>query len=155
MSQVLYDIIYQKEEIWWDVFCLPQLFKILSKLNENVDIAITSTWGDIKCALKMWTAINASAISKFLQAPCSQTKCSCSRWIVHCSKWKKENKKEKGRKKQGAAGADVLLNTLTPINHWLVSPAIYQQLLPRLGREMANISGVRPNRYLPHSATLC
>ena len=23
------------------------------KLNENVDIAITSTWGDIKCALKM------------------------------------------------------------------------------------------------------
>ena len=59
------------------------------------------------------------------------------------------------KKKQGAAAADVLLNTLTPINHWLVSPAIYQQLLPRLGREMANISGVRPNRYLPHSATLC
>ena len=38
------------------------------------------------------------------------------------------------KKKQGAAAADVLLNTLTPINHWLVSPAIYQQLLPRLGR---------------------
>ena len=78
---------------------------------------------------------------------------------MDCSlfKMKKENnlKKEKGRKKQGAAAADVLLNTLTPINHWLVSPAIYQQLLPRLGREMANISGVRPNRYLPHSATLC
>ena len=50
-----------------------------------------------------------------------------------------------------AAAADVLLNTFHAINHRLVSPAIYQQLLPRLGREMANISGVRPNRYLPHS----
>ena len=52
-----------------------------------------------------------------------------------------------------AAAADVLLNTFHAINHRLVSPAIYQQLLPRLGREMANISGVRPNRYLPPSAT--
>ena len=81
---------------------------------------------------------------------------------MDCSlfKMKKENnflkkKREEEEKKQGAAAAYVLLNTLTPINHWLVSPAIYQQLLPRLGREMANISGVRPNRYLPHSATLC
>ena len=77
-------------------------------------------------------------------------------FIVQNEKKRKQLKKrERRRKKQGAAGADVLLNTLTPINHWLVSPAIYQQLLPRLGREMANISGVRPNRYLPHSATLC
>ena len=56
---------------------------------------------------------------------------------MDCSlfKMKKENnlKKRERKKKQGAAGADVLLNTLTPINHWLVSPAIYQQLLPRLG----------------------
>ena len=58
---------------------------------------------------------------------------------MDCSlfKMKKENnffKNRRWRKKQGAAAADVLLNTLTPINHWLVSPAIYQQLLPRLGR---------------------
>ena len=32
-----------------------------------------------------------------------------------------------------AAAADVLLNTFHAINHRLVSPAIYQQLLPRLG----------------------
>ena len=35
--------------------------------------------------------------------------------------------------KNGAAAADVLLNTFPAINHQLVSPAIYQQLLPRLG----------------------
>ena len=35
--------------------------------------------------------------------------------------------------KNVAAAADVLLNTFPAINHRLVSPAIYQQLLPRLG----------------------
>ena len=92
--------------------------------------------------------------SSRLRVPKQSAAATDGLFIVQNEK-RKQLKKRERQKKQGAAGADVLLNTLTPINHWLVSPAIYQQLLPRLGREMANISGVRPNRYLPHSATLC
>ena len=96
--------------------------------------------------------------SSRLRVPKQSAAATDGLFIVQNEKKRKQlfkKKERRRRKKPGAAAADVLLNTLTPINHWLVSPAIYQQLLPRLGREMANISGVRPNRYLPHSATLC
>ena len=78
---------------------------------------------------------------------------------MDCSlfKMKKENNlKKRERKKKTRCSCCRCIAQYAHSNKSLVGITCdISAVITQIGAEMANISGVRPNRYLPHSATLC